>query len=445
MYSIKTIVCGIAIFLLVSSCIFAQNSDEKITERQKQIIINKAIELLKENYVFPERISSIEATIMNKFDGKEYANFNTAIDFAKKITKDLEEIGKDKHLGIFYGPEWVSKIKAGNNPNGSANPPKQFLEMIKYENFGLRKVERMEGNIGYFNFTAAVSLEYSKDTIIGAMNFIAHSDAIIFDIRQNDGFPAEVVLFLESYFLPDNTKVGTFKRRVNNETIDLYTVKDPAVKKIPDSVPLFIVVDNKTSSGAEALAYELQQFKRAIIIGEQTLGEANPGKRFAVSEQLWMMIPTAISSNAITGKNWEQIGVTPDIKINKDKSLQAAILEASKSIVAKTKIKTQKQILNWQIPLLENEINPQPLTDTIISNLVGDYEDGRKILSENGILYYANNKGKKSKLTYIGNRTFQREDQKELRLVMPYTDKPVKEIEWLWNDGEIEKMKRFTK
>nr|MBA3286207.1 hypothetical protein [Nitrosopumilus sp.] len=177
MYSIKKIVCGIALSLLVSSSIFAQNSDEKITERQKQIIINKAIKLLKENYVFPERISSIEATIMKKFDGKEYANFNTAIDFAKKITKDLEEIGKDKHLGIFYGPEWVSKIKAGNNPNGSANPPKQFLEMIKYENFGLRKVERMEGNIGYFNFTVAVSLEYSKDTIVGAMNFIAHSDA----------------------------------------------------------------------------------------------------------------------------------------------------------------------------------------------------------------------------------------------------------------------------
>ncbi len=276
------------------------------------------------------------------------------------------------------------------------------------------------------------------------MNFISHSDAIIIDIRQNHGFSAEVVLFLESYFLPDSTKVGSFKRRVNNETVELYITKDPTVKKISESVPLFIVVDSKTSSGAEALAYDLQQFKRATIIGEQTLGEANPGRRFVINEQLWMMIPTATSMNAISGTNWEQFGVTPNIKTERSKSLQLAVLEASKLIVAKTSIPMQKQILKWQLPLLENEINSQPVTDQIISYLVGDYEGGAKIIEENQVVYYVNNRGKR-KLNYIGNGIFQRDDDRELRLIMPIFDRPVNEVEWMWIDGGTEKMKKSKK
>lgn len=447
MNSIKKVVYGVAISLIfLSSNLFAQSGKETISENQKLTIINDAIGLLKANYIYPDRVLPIESVLKKKVKNKEYSSHNTVIDFTRAVTKDLEEIGKDHHLGIFYGPEWVSKIKAVNNSganNLSANP-QQFLDMINYDNFGLRKVERIEGNIGYFSFVRAEGLEYSKAAIVGAMNFISHSDAIIIDIRQNHGFSAEVVLFLESYFLPDSTKVGSFKRRVNNETVELYITKDPAVKKISESVPLFIVVDNKTSSGGEALAYDLQQFKRATIIGEQTLGEANPGRRFVINDQLWMMIPTATSMNAISGTNWEQVGVTPNIKTERSKTLQIAVLEASKSIVAKTRIPMQKQILKWQLPLLENEINPQSVTNQIISNLVGDYEGGAKIIEENQVVYYVNTRGKR-KLNYIGNGIFQRDDDSELRLIMPFFDKPVNEVEWMWIDGGTEKMKRVVK
>jgi len=118
-----------------------------------------------------------------------------------------------------------------------------------------------------------------------------------------------------NYFLPDSTKLGVFKRRKNNEVVELWTMTDTLIKKIPDSIPLYIIVSKNTSSAAESLAYGLQQFKRAIIVGEQTHGEANPGQRFVINDKLYMIIPTAVNINAITETNWEGVGVRPDINL----------------------------------------------------------------------------------------------------------------------------------
>ena len=57
MKSIKKMIIGVAMFTLTfSGNLFAQddngNGDEKINEQQKQVLINTAIDLLKENYIF---------------------------------------------------------------------------------------------------------------------------------------------------------------------------------------------------------------------------------------------------------------------------------------------------------------------------------------------------------------------------------------------------------
>jgi hypothetical protein len=152
MKSFKIILCGIAMLLLtISGNLFAQNDNgnEKINDQQKQVLISTAIAQLKENYVFPKRIAQIESVIQKKFDNKEYSSLVTLFDFLEVLNKDFESSGNDHHLNIFYSPEYVKKIKAAvnNTAEKSDKIPAEFVDMVTYENFFLKKVERMDHDL----------------------------------------------------------------------------------------------------------------------------------------------------------------------------------------------------------------------------------------------------------------------------------------------------------
>ena len=105
----------------------------------------------------------------------------------------------------------------------------------------------------------------------------------------------------------------------------------------------------------------------------------------------------------------------------------------------------RKYFYEWQLPFLENEFNPAELNEHIISSLIGNFEGGRKVISEDNQVYYINSIGEKEKLDYIGNGVFQNSLKKYLRLVMPFTDKPVPYFDWTWDDGgENQRLKRIV-
>jgi hypothetical protein len=88
-------------------------------------------------------------------------------------------------------------------------------------------------------------------------------------------------------------------------------------------------------------------------------------------------------------------------------------------------------------------LNPEPLSESIVNAIVGNYEGGRKVIYENGIVFYVNSQGGKEKLEYIGKGVFQNIEKSWLRLIMPFTDKPVPDFEWIWDDGgKPQKVKR---
>jgi retinol-binding protein 3 len=427
----------VTIFLLLQTAKAQENVN--ISDAEKQTIFNTALEQMYKNYIFPGRVKTIEATIKKKFANKGYQDQTMLFDFLESLNKDLEVAGNDHHLNIFYGPQYVKKIKAAekNTATNEVVVPADFIQMIRYENFFLKKIERLDGNIGYFKFNKFEELRYSKDAMASAMNLISNSSAIILDLRQNGGGSAETVHFLMSYFLPDSTKLGFFKRRINNEVIELWTTTDPAIKKIADNIPLYIIVSKNTSSAAESLAYGLQQFKRATIIGEQTHGEGNPGKRFIINDLLYMMIPTATNVNITTGTSWEGTGVTPDIKIEQSLALSKAIVESCKILQDRTGEKELKQLYQWMIPQYQSQIDPQTPPTELINLIIGEYAEGKKIDIENGMLYYINKTGK-FKMTYLSDESFAVEG-KDYRLKFPASTSTLKYYEAFWMDGGTEK------
>ena len=77
----------------------------------------------------------------------------------------------------------------------------------------------------------------------------------------------------------------------------------------------------------------MQARKRAIIIGEQTDGGAHPGTSYRLSHHLEVFIPIGYLTHSITKRNWEGIGVTPDIQTASEKALLVAHQIALEAVI----------------------------------------------------------------------------------------------------------------
>lgn len=78
--------------------------------------------------------------------------------------------------------------------------------------------------------------------------------------------------------------------------------------------PIYILVDPKTYSAAEAFAYDLQALKRATIVGAKTRGGANAGGLKELGSDLFVVVPVGRAENPITHSNWGGVGVIPDVQ-----------------------------------------------------------------------------------------------------------------------------------
>ncbi|MBI5856591.1 MAG: S41 family peptidase [Sphingobacteriales bacterium] len=441
--SMKT-VCVSVTLVLLSYNGFSQDTQIPVSESEKSVIIKKTISLLKENYIFPQKVTEVRESLISKLNDGSYKSATNLEQFLNEVNTDLERTTEDKHVNISFGPARVKQIiKEKQNDNKTVPLTKEWLEKLNYENFRLRKVEWLDGNIGYFRFLNFTDLQVAKESIVGAMNFIRHSNAIILDLRDNGGGSSETLSFVLSYFLKSSLKVGEFHYRKNNRVEEIRIPNDPVVKKVPDNVPVYILVSKRTASAAEGLVSNLQAFKRATIIGENTKGEGNPGELFVINEQLYVLIPTAISVSAVPGrKSVQGVGATPDIAIAPDKALDKALLEICKKLSQTAPNDELKKLYQWQIPVWENNLSPQTAPESFKSRISGNYMDERQLTYENNDYYYISKDKQKIKLSYYGNNIFGMEGKQFTRLRIPEMENLITYFEFIWDDGFIKKILR---
>ncbi len=431
--------CFFVAMLFVLNCGIALGQQSAaLSTAQKKAIIERSIELLRDNYVFPERVKPIEEFVGQKLSRGGYDSLKNPDEFLESLNEDLQRQGKDRHLKISFGPARVKQIilEKKNEDEGRASViTEDWLRTLRFQNFRLKNLENLDGNIGYFRFLNFAPLAPARQSFIGSMNFLQYSSAIIIDLRDNGGGYSETMDFLLGFFLKDGLQISESRLRKGNRLVKSFVSSDPAVKKVPDDVPVFILVSNRTSSAAEAFAYVLQQYRRATVIGKQTQGEGNAGELFVVNDSLYMMIPTMENINPVSRKSIDGIGVVPDIEIAADKAIDAAKLEICRRLAPRSDSKELRQIYQWQIPYLENRLNPEALTETVVRSVVGEYDGGRTVSFENGVVLYRNSEGVTEELEYIGKGVFQNKAKPWLRLLMPFTDKPIPQFDWVWDDG----------
>lgn len=327
---------GCAVFGVGASTVHGQGTQERPdvtigSQAGAEVVRNLASEV-EANYPVAETGTKVAEELRRGIGSGRYAEAS-AKKLAGILTQDLRRLSGDPHFSVdyFVVPRTFPAVTAGVDPVSDAD---QRLT-LRLQNFGFARVERLSGNVGYLKLDRFELPSVSAETAAAAMQFLAGTDALIIDLRDNGGGSGTMVTLLSSYFFSEPVHLSD---RLGRGPADLKQYWTYAVVPGPRYLdrPVYILSGPRTFSAAEGFAYDLQAQKRAKIFGEQTRGGANMAARLLLSSRFGVIIPVARMRNAVTAGNWEG-GLKPDVVTTAALALPAAHLAALEAIAPKHK------------------------------------------------------------------------------------------------------------
>ncbi|MGE0353706.1 MAG: S41 family peptidase [Gemmatimonadales bacterium] len=303
----------------------AQQNAITMTRASRQAVVESLAVRLDSVYIFPELARDLGKQLRARARSGAYERYADPDSFAAALTDDLHTLGHDVHLGVDFSAEPLS----ADEEVADSVMEKRRLEWSRTHNYGLQRVEILPGNVGYLNLTGMYPLDRGGRVIAAAMEFLANTDALIIDLRENHGGSPVTVAFLVSYFIDGVVHLNDFVYRDPGARRQFYTSAYVPGRRYLDR-PVYILTSRQTVSAGEEFAYDMQVNKRATLIGEVTAGGANPGGTVRLDNHFEAFIPTGRAVNPITGTNWEGVGVKPDVAVPAAEALEAAVRRVSK-------------------------------------------------------------------------------------------------------------------
>ena len=361
-----------------------------LTAKLKSQIVKTVDRLMMKNYIFPETAKKMEEYLNSQLSEGKYDKISDVNAFARALTRDLRHISKDRHIRVSYDPEGVKRIRASNSRSADERERERVanLERQRQSNFGFKRVEIREGNIGYLDLRGFSGLNEAADTIIAAMNFLANANAVIIDLRNNGGGSPFTIQIISSYFLEEYTHLNSFEWRGDDYIKQFWTLRFVPGKKMYDT-DLYILTSTRTFSAAEEFTYNLKNLKRATIVGEKTGGGAHPGGTRIVNDYYTVWVPSGRAINPITKTNWEGKGIEPHIAVHRDQALDKAHQTALEKLAEKTEDPEKKKRLQWSIEGIKGRLASVKVEEEILKRYVGKYTRGQVVLEKGQLLFKA--------------------------------------------------------
>ncbi|TWO23937.1 S41 family peptidase [Campylobacter insulaenigrae] len=220
------------------------------------------------------------------------------------------------------------------------------------------------------NFDKNVVSEVSK-----AIKKHPKTKGIILDLRTNPGGILNQAVGLVNLFV-DKGVIVSQKGKIESENTEFKAIAD---KKISDA-PLVVLVNGGSASASEIVSGALQDFKRAIIVGEKTFGKGSVQLILPMDEKGNEGLRLTIAKYYLpSGRTIQAIGVNPDVevfpgKVSKEENHGFEIKEADlkKHLQAeldkmgsesKKENKEDKNIINKE--QINNDIQLKTAIDTI--------------------------------------------------------------------------------
>lgn len=342
--------CILGVLLLATA---ARAQKPKLDAAARASAIEGVLRCLNESYVFPDVAKKMEAAIRERAAHKEYDAIEDGSALAEQLTQDLRAVSHDLHLHVSYAPGVLPPEEPMGQP-----PLAEMRRTLARDNFGFGRIEILKGNIGYIQCLYFAPPEIAGDTYSAAMNYVANTDALILDLRACNGSMSEDALpMLCGYFFERPVHLNDFYWRSTDSIRQTWTwAHVPGTRYL--NKPIYVLTSGKTFSGAEELAYDLKNLKRATLVGDRTGGGANGGGDRRASDHFSVWVPNGRAINPITRTNWEGVGVAPDIEVSAIRALETAHRRLVQQLMADTGDAEWKERLKGVLAELEQSAPP---------------------------------------------------------------------------------------
>jgi retinol-binding protein 3 len=278
----------------------AKLDDIQLDAATRQKTIDAISARLTDYYVYPDVAAKMVAAVQEHEKHGDYNSITDGNEFAGALTQDLRAVSHDRHLRVTYNPYTLPQ-QPGSPESREPSPADRarFRAMLEQQNCTFSKLEILDHNIGYIKFGAFPPPDMCGPTVVAAMNFVAHTDALIFDLRENHGGDPEMVDFMVSYLFQEPTHINDLTNRHENETHQYWTFPWVPGPRFIDK-PVYVLTSHETFSGGEEFTFDLKTQKRATIVGETTGGGAHPVEGLSAGDHFTIGVPFGHPINPVT-------------------------------------------------------------------------------------------------------------------------------------------------
>ena len=335
--SLRGLLLGASLLTPLSIPALAAQAGTPLDPAMRGEMIEAVLSALNENYVYPDVAKAMEAAVRAKIAEGSYDRLSDAGQLTGMLQSDLRAVCKDKHLSLQYSdaPLPMPGEDGAEGDHAGDDGPDSWADGLRQRNWGFQKVEVLEGNVGYLDLRNFAPVnEESSGVAAAAMNFLAGSDALIIDLRQNGGGDPAMVAFLSTYlFGEESLHLNSLEEPRRGTTHQWWTLPFVPGRRFGPDKPVYVLTSHYTFSAAEEFSYNLLNLERATLVGETTGGGAHPVDSVVVHPHIVVRLPFARAVNPISGTNWEGTGVPPHIETDANSALAEAHLAAVDSLI----------------------------------------------------------------------------------------------------------------
>lgn len=376
-----------------------QGQDRRLSPGEVRTAVAAVRAQLERRYAFPDRRPALAAALDRGLASERYRVADPRV-LAERVSQDLRIAVRDRHLLLAWNPDEYRRLSAPAGSGSAGDREALYAVQARLANHGVADMRLLEGNVRYLRITDFWGVPGRTDAALeNAMRFRADGDGLILDLRGGGGGSPAAVRYLVSHLLPADTPLMLHGDGIAADERTLASV--PAGRMT--GRPLYLLTDGACGSACEELAYHVRHYRLGRTVGATTEGAANNNDIVAVAPGFAFSLSVHSPRHALTGTNWEGVGIAPDLPVDPRRALELAHARILADIPAATP--ADRRRLDWARAGAEARLTPYRPSEAELGAIAGRYGD-RTLVRDGERLVYRRPSRADMDLTPLGPRWF---------------------------------------